>query len=568
MNAIGGGVLARVATGVLTAHRSGIWRDTLEGIVLSVATELSATSAILYTLHLSSGSFSADFWVGNMNGPSEFSLEGESRGNAHPWRDLMFRAVNLGVPQHAPTVAIIPVSNPENDVIYLLALEQTIPVDWVELQAILSPLNAVYIARRLGKVVRHGQAQINYHTGREAFLAQLGDLALAASGYERAALRETRGDRLDCLAAWGWGLAPDLRVLSWPVSRYPAFERATHGMICVVRDIRETKDSGLLMVPGLEDTMGFIVLPVFAGTEVFGVLSLAARVPYAPSEPEVAALQLLANLVGVSLLYYRNPSGPEPGLRALTELSARTQLEVIGASARHEGRGYIDNAMSILGRIADATSDSKRNVSVNELEATLLDIGIVLDKIRYAAKPPSYDWRTERLSNIWDRVVDQFAARLETLNIESFYTETVPLYVTCYTDWLESVFLQLILNSIDAFARKGRGLRPPPSDNRRIQLTVDRPSSKSNALVFRYSDNATGIDPSALRGRSEFEQLPFAQRLFTPGTSTKGVADAGWGLTLARAAMAEQNGSIELLENSIRGVTFQMSLPRDPKEQS
>src|SRR5262249_832783 len=152
---------------------------------------------------------------------------------------------------------------------------------------------------------------------------------------------------------------------------------------------------------------------------------------------------------------------------------------------------------------------------------------------------------TVLIKSVWDELVNQLRGRLKQLEISCRFSGGHDARIPIYRDWFRQVFLHLLLNSMDAFEGKSRGTTPPPNREREITLSVDPIDSRSRTIVFRYSDNAGGINPAALRGPSQFDDLPVEQRIFAQNVTSK-EEGSGWGMLLIRRIMDLHHGSVDL----------------------
>jgi signal transduction histidine kinase len=145
------------------------------------------------------------------------------------------------------------------------------------------------------------------------------------------------------------------------------------------------------------------------------------------------------------------------------------------------------------------------------------------------------------------------AGRLESDKIADHWQGPSDLQVWAVRDRLRHIFLNLLLNSIDAFQdSRARG--------RRIDVTVERPASRANNMIITYHDNASGINPSRLYVPDEYTDDPVTQQVFGAAVTSKDEG-SGYGLWLARKVATEHGGSIDLLDYR-NGVTFVIRLPK------
>jgi signal transduction histidine kinase len=430
---------------------------------------------------------------------------------------------------------------------------------WHGVETALGPLANVQLDRRSARVLEHLNSRVDYRLPEDAFYTVLGEGVLEASGMQFAALRLIRGRRLDCVAAWGFHELPDITQMSFAIDEIPDFETAAAGEVVAVADLRASTSQRLKDVAGLGGVQAFVALPIASSTEVFAVLTLATTTTYSFANSELTAFEALASSVATMLSTYR-AVGYEPSLPELSELSMRSTIEAIAASARHSGLQLVDNAVAGLGFARTEKHEVRRAQLLGEVEADLSQMHYLFERMKFALKPPRYDWRPADLAKLWESAVAQFNARLRLLHID-VQSPTRQHMVSVYPDWIRLVFMQFIINSVDAFAGKGFGLSRPPAAKRTIRLEIT-PLVDEKFIQMRYVDNAGGINPKGVVSpRQNDESLPLAERIFRPEASSKGEEGSGWGLPLVRTAIRQHGGSVFLVDNTRRGVTFDILLP-------
>lgn len=113
--------------------------------------------------------------------------------------------------------------------------------------------------------------------------------------------------------------------------------------------------------------------------------------------------------------------------------------------------------------------------------------------------------------------------------------EDVPL-AGCYPGQLNQVFMNLIVNAIQAIEDRGT-----------IRVAC---LWRGNAVVVRISDDGSGIAPEAL------------PRIFDPGFTTKGVGvGTGLGLSISYRIVESHGGRLEVESEPGRGTTFEVHIP-------
>ena len=132
--------------------------------------------------------------------------------------------------------------------------------------------------------------------------------------------------------------------------------------------------------------------------------------------------------------------------------------------------------------------------------------------------------------------IAKYYKRRKNKQIVTHYAEGLPK-LHAVRDQLVQVFLNLILNAMDATAEEGT-----------IQITTQR---DDQWLRISIHDNGSGI--------AESDRI----RLFQPYFTTKETG-TGLGLFVCRLILERNDGRIELTDTSPSGTTFSVLLPNDP----
>lgn len=408
-------------------------------------------------------------------------------------------------------------------------------------------------------LLRALQQPINFHQGFRAFLSDLILLIADASGMPYIALREfirEPEEMLDCLAQYGFDDAFEedehfLDLRSIPDSMRPVIEQGRSVV---------APDASLVGLPKLSVTdavKSFVATPVKVGDDIFGILSFGCSCKYEFTPLEVAGFESIANGIGVSIANYRNwQARHDDVLEKIRNNVVITAVEVAQA-ARHQARHHIDNAQMLLallkGQAEKPTRENAQKMPSYIAKATqeLGDISLSLDRIKNISKPPVREIQRCVLNELWRDAFDIVLGRLETEGIR-FSVTGRKVSADVYPDFLRHAFLNLVLNSIDAF-------RDAKRHNRSIVVTIEDPGEASNQVRMTYTDNATGIDPSKLMPRVD-DQVRSVDAIFEAGVTSK-PDGSGYGLFLIRRILDEHKGSIDL-KNYRAGVVFELTLPR------
>jgi two-component system NtrC family sensor kinase len=125
-------------------------------------------------------------------------------------------------------------------------------------------------------------------------------------------------------------------------------------------------------------------------------------------------------------------------------------------------------------------------------------------------------------------------------------------------DHLKQVFLNLVLNAIDAMSTSGDGTR---GGTLRVRTALDTcwppDDSARPAVRIEFSDTGEGIPPEIM------------SHLFEPFVTTKSYG-SGLGLSISYGIIGAHNGQITVTSQAGEGTTFTIWLPveRTPHEES
>jgi hypothetical protein len=397
----------------------------------------------------------------------------------------------------------------------------------------------------------------------DAFLEDLAALIAGASGMPFIALRElTDGETLQCLTSFGFH--EDIATLTIaPLSEYDSFRR-------VVETLQPVQERSMLAPhlkllrdkSQLSRVRSFVLVPVMVGEELFGTLSFSAECEYDYTELEVSGFQTIANAVGVSISNYRAVHAAADNMYKAAQVDAAITSLEIAQAARHEIIDRTAESQEAILLIQSMVSGSptredlqKVRRKIEEISEALTKINQVINNIKTVTKPPAREWQSVSIYKLWDETLNLFHGRLANLNIKTSLkgdaqAEVIP-------DFLRHVFLHLLLNSIDAF--KERRLK----SNRSITIAIDPQSDQAETVKIRYTDNATGIDPSKLLNLppGELGRTSSVADIFLPGVTSKATQGSGYGLYLANRILKEHKGTLILVDYR-NGVVFDITLPK------
>lgn len=212
---------------------------------------------------------------------------------------------------------------------------------------------------------------------------------------------------------------------------------------------------------------------------------------------------------------------------------------LLAAGIAHEVGNPLTSISSLVQMLQKRDGDAYTHEKLSLVSGQLQRIQTILRELVNFSRPAS----TARAR------VDLADVLHEALNIAKYYKRVKGRQVVAQVppdlpplvgvrDQLVQVFLNLVLNAIDATERGGR-----------IELTVEE---EDDALVVAVRDDGCGVAP---------EHLP---RLFQPYFTTKRHG-TGLGLCVTRKLVAAHGGQVEVDSRLGEGTVFRVRLPLPPR---
>jgi signal transduction histidine kinase len=211
---------------------------------------------------------------------------------------------------------------------------------------------------------------------------------------------------------------------------------------------------------------------------------------------------------------------------------------LLAAGIAHEVGNPLTSISSLVQMLQKHGADAYTSDKLALVSGQLARIQTTLRELMNFSRPASSERTRFALADVLD----------EALNIAKYYKRTKgrlierhapadlpPLYGV--RDQLVQVFLNLVLNAVDATSKGGH-----------IELRAERTADGVSVTV---RDDGTGIDPQN------------AARVFQPYFTTK-KNGTGLGLFVSRKLIAEHGGRIEFASRPGEGTTFRVSLPAAP----
>jgi nitrogen-specific signal transduction histidine kinase len=421
------------------------------------------------------------------------------------------------------------------------------------LRAIASLLLPIYEQRFAHRTLGSIGRPLDLGQREREFLAAMAGFASAATGTAHVVLREERGRTLRCLAVAGVDTGNGLR--NWdlaPTSDYPGLAPVLAGETLILHGAQAVDVvTGRNRRTNEPPVRAVVASPVMLEGARTGILAFgtSARTEYTTAERDGFAA--VASHVGLAIAARGSLTVASESLRVQTEAAAAVTAVEVGRSARHEAKGILDNCQHRLRLIARSEQNPSIVSQVGSISDELVLLHNTLSRMHIANVDGDTRVESASIEAIWREATQALRGALEAQDVAVGYAGP-DVTISIVRDGMVHVFLNLMLNSIDAFSHARRR-------DRRIQLSVRTPTKSANGVSMVYSDTATGINPSTLARPAGLDQQPLHQLIFERGVTSK-KHGSGFGLWLVRRILSDLGGSVDLLTHR-NGVAFAIHLP-------
>jgi signal transduction histidine kinase len=408
---------------------------------------------------------------------------------------------------------------------------------------------------------------IDFLQDEDRFYSDLRDLARSSSQMPAGALRLKESSFLRTLFCWNdWNnWEENIAVTSdWDItdeSIFPSIKECIDRKKVVVLSQNDLYFS-YFQRPMQVGVKSAIFCPIVVGKEIMGTLSFALPINYSFSEIEKLGFLNLANSIGVAITNFSRAATDQVALHDDIRVSQILTAVEVAQAARHSARADLDTLktyINIIRRLNDKgiekTSKSIINENIEECEAAIQSCFKSLDDIKSAIRPPAKTIEYASLKNLFDRAKNQMRGKIVKYKIDVQWADA-DVVIQCFPDHLMQVFLNLLLNSIDAFssyARKG---------NRFVKCRVHDLQERSEIIKLRIEDNAGGIDVQKLKISANDFDSQVEDLVFQKDVTTKGREGSGWGLYVSRKIVKDHGGHMSLIEYRNKTV-FELELRKN-----
>ncbi len=216
-------------------------------------------------------------------------------------------------------------------------------------------------------------------------------------------------------------------------------------------------------------------------------------------------------------------------------------LGLLSAGVAHEINTPLTGISSYVQMLQKRLTDTHYAEILKKIEAQTDRVGrIIKNLLTFARSPSDASFHKVNLKELIDEIVSLIEYKLKSMNIrlELELGDTPPVYAQA--ERLQQVFINIILNALDAMPAGGL-------------LHIEIEGGGDRALV-RIRDSGSGIKP---------EHLP---HIFDPFFTTKGVGKGtGLGLSISYSIIKEHQGEIEVESEPGKGTAFTIALPYDAR---
>jgi two-component system NtrC family sensor kinase len=252
-----------------------------------------------------------------------------------------------------------------------------------------------------------------------------------------------------------------------------------------------------------------------------------------------------------------------PEIEALVKAFNRMQGAIRERRKRNQEKLMHSDRLAMVGQLAAGVAHEINNPLASILLFSRLVGQQVPPNGREKENLDRIEKETKRCHSIVQSLLDfsrQHEPTVESVDINGLLDSTLKLFESQYLfhniqlvknyypdlkaipadpSQLQQVFMNVILNAVDAMKGKGR-------------LTIETgPSSESGFIDISFSDTGCGIPPENIA------------RIFDPFFTTKGVGHGtGLGLSVSYGIVQRHNGDITVSSSPGVGSTFTITLPR------
>jgi PAS domain S-box-containing protein len=315
---------------------------------------------------------------------------------------------------------------------------------------------------------------------------------------------------------------------------------------------------GWLAVEGSEYIRNWLGVPLVAGGQIIGLYSLDQSRPAVFTQEHVHLAEALAAQAAVAIQNASLYQAEREQYRRL-ELSQAQLLQAekmgavgrLAASIAHEINNPLQSIQGLLALLAEQVGHNGHAEELNHYLSVVNDeierIAWVVRDMRSFSRPATASWEMTDVLAILENVLKLAAKQLEQSEIVVQWPkpEELPL-IWANADHLKQVFLNLVLNAMDAMPQGGRLLVTTA-----VGEMINRDQDGAiPAIRVEFSDTGIGMSPEVLA------------HIFEPFFTTK-EQSTGLGLTISYGIIEAHNGQISAASEVGKGTIVTLLLPNE-----
>ncbi len=307
-----------------------------------------------------------------------------------------------------------------------------------------------------------------------------------------------------------------------------------------------------------EPPRGLMVVPLVTPDQTIGVLEVASRQADAFSADHIRTLQGIAAMLTVALvnarLYNEIKNLLQERELAQGQLVHAEKMAALGrlvASISHEINNPLQAIQFCLSLVEEDVTRTPHDTATVDYLATIHTeverISAIVRRMRDFYRPAQEGRQLTDVHAVIDAVLDLGSKQLEHNRIEverTYAPDMVPIRTN--PDHLKQVFLNLVLNAIDAMPEGGTLAVSTSLD----ATEVDEEHVGLRTVRIAFRDTGIGMSPEV------------QSHLFEPFFTTKG-GGSGLGLSISYGIIQSLGGLIQVTSAEGQGSTFTIVLPSE-----
>jgi two-component system NtrC family sensor kinase len=299
----------------------------------------------------------------------------------------------------------------------------------------------------------------------------------------------------------------------------------------------------------------WMAAPMMISDQVIGAIEVTSETSGFYTLRQLSVLESIAATLSIALENARLYEELKHALREqeraqayLIQSEKSAALGRLSATVAHEINNPLQAIQGCLGLFGEEMGGQNRPEKLTRylsmVEGEIERIASIVRRMRDFYRPSSIGFQAVNLTEVIKSVLDLSAKQLQNsrISLQAHWPEELP-QIQANSDHLKQVFLNLILNAIDAMPDGGTlTICVEPA----VFITNDNAQAESVRITF--SDTGHGMSSEVLA------------HLFEPFHTTKSHG-TGLGLYVSKGIIAAHNGKIEVQSQPGMGTTFTISLP-------